>query len=85
MGLNDYRLFRSYQEAAQKYAKYSTPDYPFMGLVEETGETIGKLAKASRKTEISLPFLITNIKQHTVYFEELKKELVKELGDVLLY
>lgn len=83
MKLNDYRLFRSYQEEAQKYAAYSTPDYPFFGLSEETGEILGKLAKASRKTGTCSPFLINNIKQSNFYFEDLKEDLVKELGDLL--
>lgn len=42
--------FNDYQAAAHKTAAYGDRHlYPFLGLAEEAGEVIGKLAKAMRK------------------------------------
>lgn len=41
--------FDEYQEAAHKFAAYKDPIYPILALVEESGEVLGKFAKALRK------------------------------------
>lgn len=54
--------FENYQELAHKYANYENDIYPYLGLQEEIGEAIGKIAKSYRgDKELDL--------------EELKKEL----------
>lgn len=40
--------FNEYQKKAKSFAIYTDHNYPALGLAEETGELLGKLAKASR-------------------------------------
>ena len=68
-----------YQQKAHETADYPHPYmedgfripyvYPVMGLVEEAGEVSGKFAKAVRDND-------------GVIDDEIKSEIVKELGDV---
>ena len=67
--------FQTFQDEAIKTAIY--PDtqrisYPSMGLAGETGEVLNKVKKVYRDSG-------------GVFTEELKKEIAKELGDVLWY
>lgn len=56
-----------------KYAKYTHPDYPFLGLNEETGEFTGVIAKLQRKHGFDWRDYID---------DETRLLLRKELGDV---
>ena len=73
--------FNLYQEKAHETASYPSGTigkeahavdyiYPALGLAEEAGEVAGKFAKAVRDNE-------------GVIDEERKREIMKELGDVL--
>ena len=75
--------FNLYQEKAHETASYPYGTigkeahavdyiYPALGLAEEAGEVAGKFAKAVRDNE-------------GVIDEERKREIVKELGDVLWF
>ena len=75
--------FNLYQEKAHETASYPSGTigkeayavdyiYPVFGLAEEAGEVAGKFAKAVRDNE-------------GVIDEERKREIVKELGDVLWF
>ena len=75
--------FNLYQEKAHDTASYPSGTigkeahavdyiYPVFGLAEEAGEVAGKFAKAVRDNE-------------GVIDEERKREIVKELGDVLWF
>ena len=66
-----------YGRKAREYALYSSTAYPFLALGEEAGEVLGKIAKTSRKTD--------RVIDDVIIFcgEELRQELLKELGDVL--
>jgi NTP pyrophosphatase (non-canonical NTP hydrolase) len=72
--------FDEYQAAAGKTAAY--PDkgnnllYPALGLAGETGETVDKIKKLWRNKGVTGAAALA---------DEDKKELVKELGDVLWY
>jgi len=41
--------FNDYQDRASSYAAYKHEIYPFLGLAEEAGEVLGKMAKHIRK------------------------------------
>lgn len=58
---------RSYQLKASEFASFDELLYPFLGLAEEAGEVVGKIAKAMRG---DYP-LLSN-----------KDDIIKELGDV---
>lgn len=58
---------RPYQLKASEFASYDELLYPFLGLAEEAGEVVGKIAKAIRG---DYP-LLSN-----------KDDIIKELGDV---
>lgn len=58
---------RPYQLKASEFASFDDLLYPFLGLAEEAGEVIGKIAKALRG---DYP-LLSN-----------KDDIIKELGDV---
>jgi NTP pyrophosphatase (non-canonical NTP hydrolase) len=82
MNLNEY------QKKAMTFAKFKSLDYPFAGLAEESGEVLGKLAKAQRKWEMCQESVLENIEHG--HFEsmsdkeiELYNSIGKELGDVL--
>ncbi len=78
MKLNDY------QNKAKQYAKYSTPDYPFLALCEEAGEVAGKLAKYVRKNNCSASEAVEEASQNVDKVAvEFKVSLKKELGDIL--
>lgn len=67
--------FNSYQEAASKTAIYPQNLkilYPLIGLAGETGEVAEKIKKVLRDN-------------NGIFSEEKKKEIAKELGDVLWY
>lgn len=76
--------FSDYQQAAHTFATYGgNPMYPFLGLSEEAGEVLGKMAKFIRKHEG-----IDLVKaQQWVSLEpavvEAKEAITKEIGDVL--
>lgn len=73
-----------YQKAANKTANYSTCEYPFVFLGEESGEVLGKIAKYMRKHGVSHMEAIREASK-PVYDHEvtLRDDLVKELGDCL--
>lgn len=68
--------FDKYQKESRKTAVYPnmnrSPVYPTLGLVGEAGEVAEKVKKALRDDDGK-------------YSEEKKKEIKKELGDVLWY
>ena len=68
--------FEEYQKISRETAIYPDKDnnfiYPTLGLVGETGEVAEKIKKVLRD-------------KNAVITEETKKELSKELGDVLWY
>lgn len=72
--------FKTYQAESRKTAIY--PDagnnfmYPILGLTAETGEVADKLKKHIRDENIHRPSDLN---------DEQKRELAKELGDVLWY
>jgi len=68
-----------YSKQAYAYAKYRFPDYCFLALAEEAGEVCGKLAKHSRKHNVTLNDMLVTIENDPT----LKEDLMKELGDVL--
>lgn len=57
-----------YQGKASEFASYGNWMYPFLGLAEEAGEVVGKIAKSMRG-DYSL--------------DAKKEEVLKELGDVM--
>ena len=73
MHLNDYQF------KAEMYAEYKDPMYPFFGLAEESGETLGVIAKSLRKRGVS--GISGEIKGDMMNYVETK--LSDELGDVL--
>jgi NTP pyrophosphatase (non-canonical NTP hydrolase) len=78
----------TYQRKAMTFAKFSSLDYPFAGLSEETGEVLGKLAKAQRKWDMCQESVLENIHHGDSEFMsdrevELHDSLKKELGDCL--
>lgn len=73
-----------YQNKAMAFAKYSSPDYPFLALCEEAGEVSGKLAKYVRKNDCSAAEAIDEANQDVDKTAiELKINLKSELGDAL--
>jgi len=64
------KTFDDYQAAAEKFAVFKSPDYPYYGLAEEVGEFMGKLAKAHRGDK-------------QIDSKQLDSDLHKELGDVM--
>jgi NTP pyrophosphatase (non-canonical NTP hydrolase) len=68
--------FKEYQKSSRKTAIYPNADnnfiYPTLGLVGEAGEVAEKIKKVIRDKE-------------GVLDDEKKKEIEKELGDVLWY
>ena len=62
------------------FAKYRSPDYPFLALCEEVGEVSGKIAKYVRKEKCSAALAIEIANQNVDI--ELKDNLKSELGDV---
>lgn len=73
-----------YQKKAMAFAKYSSPDYPFLALCEEAGEVSGKLAKYVRKNDCSAAEAIDEANQNVDKTAiELKINLKSELGDAL--
>lgn len=61
--------FNEYQTKTREFAIYTYPLYPCLGLSEETGELLGKIAKALRD----------GVSDPAAYRESVKKEA----GDVL--
>ena len=73
-----------YQKQAMTFAKFASLDYPFAGLTEETGEVLGKLAKAQRKHRMSQDGVLVSVELNMhEWSQELKEALKKELGDCL--
>jgi len=80
MKLNDY------QAEAGSFANYTNPDYPFLGLAEEAGEVLGKLAKYTRveHTEAGHAIRVAGMPDALrTTTKALRADLIKELGDVL--
>ena len=85
----------SYQKEAHKFASYGfNCMYPILGLAEEAGEVCGKVAKFIRKHDGVEPFasdgavklLIADGTFPATFADdmaEFKKNMSKELGDVL--
>ena len=68
-----------YQQRAFHFAKFGEMQvYPFLGLAEEAGEVAGKYAKFLRKEHMEPDFFISCEVE-----ENLKEDLMDELGDVL--
>lgn len=72
--------FKEYQEKSRITALYPNKDndftYPVLGLMAEAGEVADKIKKHIRDDNIHTPSELSS---------EQKKELAKELGDVLWY
>lgn len=80
MNLNEY------QESARAFASYgNNAMYPVLGLAEEAGEVVGKVAKFIRKSDGLDPKkamdLFPNAMVDTI--SQFRNDLAKELGDVL--
>lgn len=85
----------SYQKEAHKFASYGLNcNYPILGLAEEAGEVCGKVAKFIRKhngaepfaSDDAVKFLIADGTFPATFADdmaEFKKNMSKELGDVL--
>jgi len=85
----------TYQKEAHQFASYgNNPMYPALGLAEEAGEACGKIAKFIRKHDGVEPLPLKNVVDMMVEkgeldatypdeVDEFKKNLSKELGDVL--
>lgn len=77
----------TYEEKARQFARYSDPSYPFLALAEESGEVMGKLAKALRKNS---GYTVRTLIEACNFPDEfkgeqakqLREDLIKELGDV---
>lgn len=68
--------FNEYQVEAGQYAIYDHLLYPFLGLAEEAGEVVGKVAKRVRSHgDLWL--------QPLNEFDAFREAVSKELGDVL--
>ena len=79
---------RDYQNQAHAFASYGeNAMYPALGLAEEAGEVCGKIAKFIRKHYGTEP--TTQVDDRVLRQEptpddvQFRKDLVKELGDVL--
>ena len=72
--------FKEYQKKSRVTALYPNKDndftYPLLGLMAEAGEVADKIKKHIRDDGINTPSELS---------PEQKKELAKELGDVLWY
>lgn len=81
---------RNYQDKAHAFASYGeNPMYPALGLAEEAGEACGKIAKFIRKNDgippqcASTTRLYPELDYVWQQQEDFRKDLSKELGDVL--
>lgn len=74
----------NYQEKANTFAQYGDITYPFISLGEEAGEVLGKIAKAVRKSGGATPSEILHAVREPMTDDEstLRKDIIKELGDV---
>lgn len=72
-----------YQKRALNTAVFQRVDYPLMALSEEVGEVMGKIAKYGRKNGMSAEQVILGIAQANPEMLELRKQIEKEMGDVL--
>jgi NTP pyrophosphatase (non-canonical NTP hydrolase) len=73
-----------YQKAAYKFASFGCNEtYAYAGLAEEAGEVLGKFAKFIRKHDGIDPANAANWVTLQADLENYRKELKKELGDVL--
>lgn len=72
-----------YQKEAYKFAAYEGREYPFLALGEECGEVLGKLAKYVRKNKTTLGGAIEDSISFDNNGQELRRQLILELGDVL--
>ena len=73
-----------YQEKAYLFAKYKHADYAVLALTEEVGEVMGKLAKFSRKNDMTLSGSIKAAARPVGLAPmHLRDDMEKELGDVL--
>ncbi len=78
------KSLNEYQEAATVFARYHHPDYPFLGLAEEAGEVMGKVAKYVRKHDTTLNNALFQAKNgREGSHKELRAALAYELGDCL--
>ena len=78
-----------YQGKAHDFASYGdNPMYPALGLAEEAGEVCGKVAKFIRKNMGFQPATVSHndypsIMDWDTKNEQFRKDLAKELGDVM--
>jgi NTP pyrophosphatase (non-canonical NTP hydrolase) len=73
-----------YQKAAYKFASFGCNEtYAYAGLAEEAGEVLGKFAKFIRNHDGIEPSKAANWETFKADLENYRKELKKELGDVL--
>lgn len=75
---------KTYQDEAHKFAQYDkNAMYPTLGLCEEAGEVVGKIAKYIRKHDGQTPPCFETVNSvNDNDFVEFRKNLSKELGDV---
>lgn len=69
---------QEYANKIRKFCIYRSADYPFLGLAEEAGEVLGKIAKFSRKHSLTAHHAVQCSRMN----DELHESLEKELGDV---
>ena len=73
-----------YQKAAYGFASFGGNEtYAYAGLAEEAGEVLGKFAKFIREHDGIEPSNAANWETFKADLENYRKELKKELGDVL--
>lgn len=73
-----------YYKLATNFAKYKTVDYPFFALSEEVGELMGKLAKYSRKHQVTVSDAVSAAAIGEEPHElKLRADMISEIGDVL--
>ena len=78
-GLNDYQDFTATTDKA------GTDLNCILGLIGETGEIAEKVKKITRSVNEVFPFGVSEINFNKDFTREERKELAKEVGDVLWY
>ena len=69
-----------YSRRARAFAQYKHADYPILALAEEAGEVLGKLAKYSRKHDVTLSVAMSHAQtpskpESIQLHDDIKKEL----------
>jgi NTP pyrophosphatase (non-canonical NTP hydrolase) len=71
-----------YQEKAEAFATYQTPEYAFTNLFAEAGEVASKIAKIQRGDKVNLSHY-SDLSDAIICNKIIREPILKELGDVL--